>query len=408
MTEPVKRRKQSTPATILPPLPELKVNTDTIRVGTYSDLLKEYANLTVCNTNRVPSPTHVKIEGQEDVKDVESEEEEEKTDSEQDSDVEMTGKRSTNKKKKKKVKPGAKRKRNKNKLPNALETRIPYSASIEAGAERLKRHIQQCRMIPAEIEIFNEMKKHVVAPTFVDPCCPNDKQSHEELVTRILNRKAFLHYIDSSLADRCNRQSGEFAISADPRDRHKIRFFPPCYNGVDCEVNKGHIPTEDPEEKGIGFVCSQFMTEEQEALFITNGTRPPSYPCIICCRNQLMRHVPKLRAAQRQEAQGDTVKWPEITNHPQSFLQLFREKREQEGGYLKSCMLIPKPNVYEGFVDPIAKFILCKLLIRKCPVTGRKYLDQNLMKYHPEKHEEPVTGQTMSGFSRGVGSWQTI
>lgn len=365
---------------------------NSIQFGSYADLMKDYASLAVCSTNRLPtdssSSNGTTATG---IKKEEEQEQQEEDDNKEEGHE----------------KPTKKRKRNNQIIPKGLDTRVPFDETLMASQSRLEEHIQQCRTNPIQHTIFNLMKAQLVAPTYTDPMCPNEYRSQEEIIERLKKRQGFyLNVLDSSHADIMLYQCGPFRVS-----QYRVRNFPPCMNGIDCFLNRGKIKCDpNTAQHAKPFIGRELMFPDEYQIFISTGTK--SYqgvrPCIVCCRYALCLYVPKLRAERSAASRGDTVNWPQAelkdTDPP---LQLFREKMDVEGGYLSSCMLKPNAGLWEGFIDPIAMVILSRMTIRAkqlpMPSGGLQgpwvcYVDQDLLKYQPEIREQPRTGEPMSGF----------
>lgn len=366
----------------------IQVTLDDVKIGTYSDLLKDYAYLSLCETNRTP----IKLED------------------EKMSSVTTTSSSSSSSKKRKEMK-----QQQQGEETNGISG---LDQSLALQQQRNELHIQQCKTNPVDLEIYEEMKKSLKQPTFVNPECPDDTTSQEQIIERFHNRSAHLYIIESDFADLLLQESGTWPASENPKDKLRLRNFPPCMNGTNCFVNSGRMKTE--AENVTAFVCTQLMFPEEYKLFLSKGDiKLDQRPCIICCRYEICEEVPHLRAKKRLISQGesstkgggggDTIPWPELkSDTKKTMLQKFREKKDQIGGYLGACMMEPLPGIWEHFIDPITKVILTRMMIKKNKATGRRYIDQNLLKYHPEEREIPHTGESMSHFYRGVDKSQTM
>lgn len=399
-----------------------KVDFDTLKLGSYTDLLNDFCELTLCKTNCKPEPPSLPHP----VETKETEQEEEEEDS-------------------------TKKKRKRVPKPPKYDTTVQYDKSILAAKARYDLHIEQCRTIPAEVELFNELKELLVAPTYMDPACPDEKQSQQETVQRLHDRTACLLILKSDHADVLLQEAGEFPISSNPRQAHLVRNFPPCMHGTKCFVNSGRLQVDplsvtdiDPAKAKIrqkqGFICMQYMDKRTYERFLSTGTPPKPTPCVICCRYQLTVYVPMLRTSRQQESQGitttpitlplvydkgnnpssgeemqpqsaeeeeESINWPIIEHDPATPLQFFRERMDKPGGYLSGCMLIPNQGVWEGFLDPISMILLGRLIIKQkgsgsLLKPARRCVNQDLMKYQPDPSEIPNTGESMSRFCSGV------
>lgn len=361
------------------------VNLEQIAFGSYADLMKDYASLAICTTNRLPS---INNNNDNDEKMVKSEAHGPEVDGDDNDNTDHAYNEPSNPTQKKK------RKRSNQTIPKELDTRVPFDQNLMASNARLEEHIQQCRANPIQHTIYQLMQSQLVAPTYTDPMCPNEYRSQEEIIERLKNRQGFyLNILDSSHADIMLYQAGPFRVS-----EYRIRNFPPCMFKENCFINRGKIKCDTNAKPFIG---RELMFPDEYQHFIKTGTK--NYqgvrPCVICCRYALCLYVPQLRAKTSAASRGDTVNWPrpDGENPP---LQLFREKMDVEGGYLSSCMLKPNPGRWEGFIDPIAMVILSRMTIRakQNGASSACYVDQDLLKYQPEKREQPRTGEPMSGF----------
>jgi hypothetical protein len=405
-TRPVKRVKTEKGPVPIVPKSSSSSSSDAlgaIQYGSYADLMKDYATLAICSINRAPPPPPLSSSSSDTAagtststqslsKRIKNEQEEEA--GEEEDEEEETEGGGGNKKK---------RKRNNKIVPKALDTRVPFDKTVVGSQLRLLEHVEQCRSNPIQHTIFNLMKSQLVAPTYIDPMCPDEYRSQEEIIDRLKRRQGFyLHVLESSHADIFLYQSGPFRVS-----EYRVRNFPPCMNGVDCFCNRGKIKC-DTNTNAKPFIGRELMFAHEYQIFINTGSK--SYqgvrPCVICCRYALCQYVPQYRAKKSLASRGstttDTVNWPVVaepkdTDPP---LQLFREKMDVEGGYLSSCMLKPNPGQWEGFIDPISMVILSRMTIRAKQNDGKWvcYVDQDLLKYQPEIKEQPRTGETMSGF----------
>lgn len=359
---------------------------DSIRIATYSDLKREYANLSLCTTNITSPATTNNDDNDGDVKMKET--------------TTTTTTKATRKAKEPKI------------VHPSIDTKIAFNATDPIAAnERLMKHIQQCRVNPVEVEVFNEMKKTLIAPTYFDPECRSESLSREETIQRLKLHKYLLPVLESSYADMLLQEHGKWpATNHNRADQYRLREFPPCIKGVDCVANvEGLKLAHDLEGSGVSprFIMTQFMLKEEydDLLSGVEATRRrpiPPRPCVLCCRYQLGQFVPSLRAMRRAKSMNHICKWPEISLDPNSCLQYFREKKDREGGYIGSCMLKPINGVWEGFIDPIVMFNWSSLVVKRHPETNRRYVDQSLLKFRPERPEIPRTADTIANFCSGV------
>lgn len=69
-----------------------------------------------------------------------------------------------------------------------------------------------------------------------------------------------------------------------------------------------------------------------------------------------------------------------------------------EGGYQYSCLQLPERGVYEGFMDPVCKYMHSKLRVRRSGPgeNGRWRVDQSAMLYCVDPPLTPRIGESLA------------
>ena len=138
------------------------------------------------------------------------------------------------------------------------------------------------------------------------------------------------------------------------------------------------------------------MFAEQYLEFTKNGTIPEQrLPCVLCCRSTLSELIHFLRANRMQGKEGTMratggFQW----KVPQVF-QIYRNLKDQEGGYPQSMMLKynPKDPVIDGLVE-----LRTSMLYARKNQYGRWFIDQSALKYKRPVLPKPNLGDSLSDF----------
>jgi hypothetical protein len=144
------------------------------------------------------------------------------------------------------------------------------------------------------------------------------------------------------------------------------------------------------------FIMTQLMFEHEYSALVSSNARPPPRPCVLCCRYQMGQLIPHIRALVRLRSMDAE---PVFELDETKCIQFFREKKDTEEGYLDGYMLKPgNTGRWEGFVDPCLNYNWSCLVAKQDAATGRKYIDQSLLKFRPEIKETPRIGERASNF----------
>jgi len=318
--------------------------------------------------------------------------------------------------------------------PAASAAAAPASASSSSSssssglipdvqARLIEEQKRACNVKPAQSFLYTRLVNQLWNPVFY---CENaassssssnsafsamlgesEDQTSQRLQEALRRRQVHLPIMPASLESELLAEGGKFIHCGREYD------FPKCVNGNRCIAMQIDFPLADPvdafrSQKPQRFILTSLMFKEEYEAFILNRT-PPSCirPCIACCRNTLVQIVAVTRytnaCASASAADGDNTNnidhsvprvQIEVKKH---VFQLYRNLVDQQNGYFKEYMFIPKIGD-EAVIDPICLLSKQSLMLRVTK-EGRRYLDQSRIVYQPPRVPIPRIGESLQVFS---------
>ena len=261
-------------------------------------------------------------------------------------------------------------------------------------------HIQLADVNPWQIPEFNRLRAKIIVPHFYFTGLlgtDNDRlepYTQEQLNQMLREKKLKLPVQQADLESLLLAEAGVH-IYEDPQTGEQIsRNFPGCSLDDECFGMK--LGTKLVEGLTEPIKLMSMMFAEQYSEFIEKGTVPEQrLPCVLCCRSTLSELIHFLRANRMQGKEGTMRATGGFQWKTNQVFQIYRNLRDQEGGYPQSMMLKynPKDPVIDGLVE-----LRTSMLYARKNQYGRWFIDQSALKYKRPVLPKPIIGDSLSDF----------
>ena len=216
----------------------------------------------------------------------------------------------------------------------------------------------------------------------------------DHISTMLQRRQVVLQTLTAEFESKLLYQSGRWQVNGVWYD------FPPCKEGTSC------IASRYPEFAFRGQTCKVVMTAlmfpDEYDRFMRDKIVPPSRPCILCCRDQLISMVTRVRTLRANNASVGSghPSYFDLNIHNGFVYQLYKNLFGCEGGYYEEYMLRPEPG--EVMIEPICRLNMSICEMKQHPISGRWLLDTEHMHWRPPSLPQPQPGVKFSDFGKGV------